>query len=86
MKAYFIYRIDKGLGIVPRELFDHPNLVIVHKDCCDQRYALVRGEGMIDQLFPGWVFTTNEKVIKLINVWSSERMRNQQSEKSFRGL
>lgn len=28
-ETYLIYRVDKGLGIVARELFDHSDLVMI---------------------------------------------------------
>ena len=68
MATYLVYRIHKGLGIFPIELFNRLNLIVVQEDRRDQRYALVRGEEVIDQPFPHWVFTAHEGPFKLTNM------------------
>ena len=68
MGIYLLYQIDKMLGIIPREVFDHLDLDIIRIDCLDQRDAVMSGEGMTDQLFPDRMFAAHEKAVKLINV------------------
>ena len=63
MWTYPGYHINKGLGIVFGELHDRPNLIAVGEHFRDQRDTLVRGEGMRDQLLPGWVFAACEKAV-----------------------
>jgi hypothetical protein len=46
--TYLIYCIDNILGIVPREIFSHLDVIVVRENCRDQRDALVRGEGIAD--------------------------------------
>ena len=67
MATYHVYCVDEGLRIVPRELSGHLNLIVVREDHRDQRDALVRGEGMTDQLFPGRDFTAYEEPVKFTN-------------------
>ena len=74
--TYGVHLIDKNLGIIPREIFDHLNQVILQKYCSDQRYAFVRGEGMIDQPFPGWSFAARERVVRLVDARSPKFTRN----------
>lgn len=64
MGTYTAYHIDKGLGIVPREVFDHLSLVIVQEDCCDQGDAFFCGGSMADQQLPSWVLTVCERAVK----------------------
>jgi len=46
--SYFIYCINKGLGIVTIETSDHLGLSIVREDHCDQGNAFGHGKGMSD--------------------------------------
>ena len=71
-ETYLIYNVDESLGIIPREVSDHLNLITIREDCRDQRDALVCGEGVTDQLFPSWDFTVHEVAVELINVESPE--------------
>jgi len=66
--TYIIYPIDKGLGITPREAFDHLNLVIIQEYCRNQRCALVPGGGLVGQLLPDWLFATYKKTVRLAGV------------------
>ena len=66
--TYPLYQIDKVLGIIPRKVFDHPDLDIVREDHRDQRDAVVDCEGIIDQLFPDWMFTAQDKSVKLMDI------------------
>ena len=68
MATYHVYRINKGLCIVPRELPGHLNLVVVREDRRDQRDTLIRCECMTDQPFPGWDFTVHEEPVKLTSI------------------
>jgi hypothetical protein len=33
--TYLVYHVDKILGIIPREIADHPDLIMVGEDCRD---------------------------------------------------
>ena len=72
MGTHLVDHIDKRLGIVPRQVFDHLDLIMIRKYCRDQTCALVRDEGMADQPLPGCVFTVHEEAVKLTNILSSE--------------
>ena len=50
--AYLVYQINKGLSLIPRELFDHLDLIAIREDRCDLRNALMLGKGVGDELFP----------------------------------
>ena len=63
-----IHYVDKVLGIVPDEVFNHLHLSMVRKDCCDQRDALGHSESLADQPFPGWDFTVHEEPVKLTSI------------------
>ena len=67
VRAYLIYCIDKRLSIIPRELSDDFNLIMVREDRADQGDTLMRNESVGDQLFPGWIFTAYEQVLTLTN-------------------
>ena len=67
MWAYLVYDINKVLGVVAREVFNHLNLVVVREDGRDQRDAFIRGEGVTNQSFPGWAPTGDSRMAKLIN-------------------
>jgi len=67
VRTCLVYDIDKVLGIVAREVFDHLNLVAVREDSRDQGDAFVRGEGIADQPIPGWKSTARKKTVKSIN-------------------
>jgi hypothetical protein len=67
VETNLIYHINKLLGIVPDKIFDHLDLNIVRKDCCDQRDALGHGESVTDQPFPGWIFAAHEKAVESTN-------------------
>ena len=62
MGTCLVYNIDEGLGVIPREICNHLGLIMVCENCRDQRNALVRCEGTVDQLFPGRTFAAYEKV------------------------
>jgi len=62
-RAYLVYRIDEGLGVIPGELSDHFNLVVARNGSCDQGHAVVSGEGMADQSFPGRFLTAHGKEV-----------------------
>ena len=64
-----IYRINESLCITLGELSNHFSLIVVQEDRRDQRDALVHGEGMTNQPFPG--FTAREEAVKLMDVRSS---------------
>ena len=68
MGTHLLYQINKILGIISREVFDHLNLDVVRINCLYQRDAVMRGEGAADQLFPDRVSAAHEKAVKLINV------------------
>jgi len=72
LDSYLVYYINKFLGIIPRELSDHFNLVVVREDLRDQRLALVRGEGIVDQLFPDRVFAMHGEVATSTDCHSPE--------------
>jgi hypothetical protein len=67
--TYFVYHIDKCLGIVSGEMSSHLNLIGVREDGYYQRDAFVRGEGTIDQSLPGrritLRITIHEDTVKL---------------------
>ena len=63
-----VQHIDESLGIFSREISDHLNLIVVQKDCHDQRDPLIYGGGMTDQPFPGWDLTAHEEAVELTNV------------------
>ena len=65
VETRLVYHIDKGLGIVLREVANHLNLIVVREDCCDYGDALIPSEGITDQPFPGWYSTA---VVKLMLV------------------
>ena len=67
MGTHLVCDIDKGLGIVPREVFDHLNLIVVQENRCDKGDTPIRGKGRTDQLFPGQVFAVHEEVVELMN-------------------
>ena len=67
VETNLVDHINKLLGIVPDEIFDHLDLSIVRKDYCDQRDALGRGESATDQPFPGCIFTAHEKAVESTN-------------------
>ena len=50
--TYPVYRVDKALGIVPKAISDHLDLIVVREDCRDKRDALVRGKCMAGQSLP----------------------------------
>jgi len=54
------------------EAFNHLGLIMVREYCRDYRDAFVYGEGMVDQLFPGWDVTSHERAVKSRDVHSSE--------------
>lgn len=43
-----VYHIDEGLDIVPSELPNHLDLIVVREYCCDQRDTLACSEGLTD--------------------------------------
>ena len=51
--TYHVYHVDKALGIIPRNAFNHLDLVTIREDGLYERDALVCGNGMADQPFPG---------------------------------
>jgi hypothetical protein len=59
-ETHLIYHIDKGLGIVPREVPNDFDLIAVREDLRDQRDAFVSGEAVTDQPFPSWVLAVNK--------------------------
>jgi len=65
VETYLVYHVDKSLGVVPAEISDHSNFMMVREDGCDQRDALACGEGMVDQPFPCWLFTAHQGVARL---------------------
>ena len=67
MGIYLLYQIDRILGIIPREVFEHLDLDIIREDYRDQGDTVVGGEGITDQLFPDRMFAAHEKAVKLIN-------------------
>ena len=66
--AHLIYGINKSLRINPRELSNCINLIVVQENRRDQRDALVHGEGVTDQPFPGWDFAAHEEAVELTDV------------------
>ena len=68
MGVYLVYHINKVLGIVPSELPDPLDLVVIREDRCDQRDAAVYGKGMTGQLLPRWMFAGCEKIVNSANV------------------
>jgi len=62
---HLVYHIDKCLGIIPREISGHFDLVVVREDCCDQKGALVCGKGVVDEPFPDWRFAARERAVRL---------------------
>ena len=68
MKSYLVYHVDKGLSVVSAEALYYLDLVRVGEGGRQQKYAFIRGEGMVDELFPGWgARTAHEKTIRLKN-------------------
>jgi len=65
VRAYLVYDVDKVLGVVAGEMFDHLHLVAVREDSRDQGDAFVYIEGMADQPFPGWKPTARKKTVEL---------------------
>ena len=66
--TYLVYHINKVLGIVTRNLFNHLDLIVIQEHFRDQRDPIVCGKSMISQLFPDWTFTAREKAVKLVNM------------------
>ena len=66
--TYRVYHIDKVLGIIPGEIFDRPDLIMIQEGSHYQRAALMRGKCVAEQLFPGWKVTsrvtTHEDTVK----------------------
>jgi hypothetical protein len=46
--AHLVYHVDKGLSVVPTEVTDHLDLILVREDCPNERDDFVRGEGAPD--------------------------------------
>jgi len=81
-QTYLEHGIDEGLGVVPRKVSNHLNLVTVGEIFHDQRDALIR-TGVVDQLLPDWAFATHEEAAGLAIVRLPERVGNQHSEKDL---
>ena len=64
VRTYLVHNIDEALGIVPGELSDCLDLILVQEYRRDQKDALVCGERMTDQPFPGWKVTTREDTVR----------------------
>ena len=64
MDTYLIYRINKGLSVIPSQVFHHLGLIVVRKYGCYQSRAFIRGKRTVDQLFPVGV-TTREGTVKI---------------------
>ena len=60
-----IYRIDEGLGIIPREVFDHLDLITIGEDGRYHRDAFVGGKAGADQTYPGGRITECEDTVKM---------------------
>ena len=50
----FIYHIDKGLCVVPKEVVDRVTLVFTREDRLDQGGKFMRSERASDQTSTGW--------------------------------
>jgi len=66
--TYFVCYTNQALGIISGKVPNHFGLVVVREDHCDQRNALIRGDSIADQLFPGWIFTVRERVVNFTKV------------------
>jgi hypothetical protein len=56
--TYHVYHVDKVLGIIPREIFNRLDLIMIQEGSRYQRVALMRGKCVAEQLFPGWNVTS----------------------------
>ena len=65
MNTYLVYHVNKGLGIISREMSDHLNLITVREDGRYQRSAFVHRKGIADQPFPSGKIATHEDTVKL---------------------
>ena len=72
VEVHLIYHINKCLRIIPEEISDNRDLVTVREDGCYERGALVRGEGVADQLFPSWNVTACDHTVKQTDLQSPE--------------
>jgi hypothetical protein len=70
--TYLVDRIDKGLGVIPREVSDQLDLIMVRENGRYQRYAFIYGKGVVDQSFPGWRITVHKYAAKLTKGLSPE--------------
>lgn len=52
-ETYLVYNVDERLGIVPREIFDHLDLIIIRENFRNQSDTFVHGKSIADQFFPG---------------------------------
>jgi hypothetical protein len=66
--THLVYQVDKGPGIISREIFDSLHLIVVREDGRYQGDALVCGKGRTYQPFPEWGVTTHEKTISSTDV------------------
>ena len=69
--TYHVYHVDKVLSIVPRESLDHLDLIAIQEDGHYERDAIMRGNSMADQPFPGRRVTsrvtTHKNTVRLMD-------------------
>ena len=59
-----IYRIDEGLGIISRQVFDRLDLITIGKDGRYHCDTFVGGKVAADQTYPGGKITKCEDTVK----------------------
>ena len=72
VEIYLIYHIDKCLRIIPKEIANHSDMVAIGEDGCYERRALMRGKGVVDQLFQSWNVTACDHTVKQTGLQSPE--------------
>lgn len=65
--TYIVYRVNKVLGVVPGEMFDNLDLIIIRENRRNQRDPFVCGKSVAYQPPPGWIIAVHEKAAGLTN-------------------
>lgn len=65
--THLVYHVNKSLGVLPGEMFEHFELIAIREDRRYQFDALMWRKGGVDESFPGGRVTRYENVVKPTN-------------------